>query len=185
MATSTPVVDKVSAAPATASAGPVPAQLPVAWLLFSVAIGAAIASLGMGGFLYYLVRSGRLTTPAASVSRVKSAAQAPTRLVSLDPMLVNLADPDGTAYLRLSLVLRVADASANKADDAKAAKDDEGEVDAVRDTALAVLGRQTSDSLLALDGKDRLKSELQRSLAQRNPKLKVTDLFFTDFLVQR
>ncbi len=139
----------------------------------------------MGGFLYYLVRSGRLTTQAAAVSKVKSAAQAPTRLVSLDPLLVNLADPDGTAYLRLSLVLRVADASANKADDAKAAKDDEGEVDAVRDTALAVLGRQTSDSLLALDGKDRLKSELRRSLAQHNPKLKVTDLFFTDFLVQR
>ena len=185
MATSTPVVDKVSAAPTAAPAGLSPARLSIVPLLLSVAIGAAIASLGMGGFLYYLAHTGRLTTQAASVVRAKSVAQTPTRLVALDPLLVNLADPGGAAYLRLSLVLRVADASGKKADGAKADSNDEGEVDAVRDTALAVLGRQTSDSLLALDGKERLKSELRRSLAQRNPKLKVTDLFFTDFLVQR
>ena len=185
MATSTPIVDKVSAAPATTPAKPASVPLPVAWLLLSVAMGAAIASLGMGGFLYYLVRSGRLTAQAASVARAKSAAPMPTRLMALDPLLVNLADPGGASYLRLSLVLRVADAPAKKTEDTKADKNDEEEADAVRDTALDVLGRQTSDSLLALDGKEQLKSELRRSLAQRNPNLKVTDLFFTDFLVQR
>jgi flagellar FliL protein len=137
----------------------------------------------MGGFLYYLAHSGHLMA-RTSVVRGESAAQ-PTRLVALDPLLVNLADPGGEAYLRLSLALRIADAPAKKAGDARAVGGEEEETDAIRDTVLAVLGRQTSDSLLALDGKERLKSELRRTLAQRNPKLKVMDLFFTDFLVQR
>ena len=56
---------------------------------------------------------------------------------------------------------------------------------AVRDTVLTVLGRQTADSLLATDGKEHLKSELKAALAEHNRDLKVTDVFFTDFLVQR
>ena len=56
---------------------------------------------------------------------------------------------------------------------------------AVRDTALTVLGRQTSDGLLSVDGKERLKAELKAAMAEHNAELKVTDLFFTEFLVQR
>ena len=55
----------------------------------------------------------------------------------------------------------------------------------VRDTVLAVLGRQTADGLLAADGKGRLKVELKAALAEHNRDLKVMDVFFTDFLVQR
>ncbi len=119
------------------------------------------------------------------MARVESAAPVETHLMVLDPLLVNLADEGGAAYLRLSLVLRVTDAAARKDSKDKVEKNDAAEVDAVRDTALTVLGRQTSDSLLAPDGKERLKAELKRSMTQHNPGLKITDLFFTDFLVQR
>ena len=67
-------------------------------------------------------------------------------------------------------------------------KDDKGTEDAVaavRDTVLAVLGRQTADGLLAADGKEHLKAELKAALAEHNADLKVKDVFFTDFLVQR
>ncbi len=58
-------------------------------------------------------------------------------------------------------------------------------VAAVRDTVLSVLGRQTADGLLAADGKEHLKAELKTALAEHNSDLKVMDVFFTDFLVQR
>lgn len=120
-----------------------------------------------------------------SMARAESVAPAETHLMVLDPLLVNLADEGGAAYLRLSLVLRVTDTAARKDSKARVDKSDDATVDAVRDTALTVLGRQTSDSLLVPDGKERLKTELKRSMAQHNPSMKITDLFFTDFLVQR
>ncbi len=90
----------------------------------------------------------------------------------------------------LDLTLRVADAVSKdnekvkkeKPGDSKSSRDADA---AVRDTALAVLGRQTADDLLAVDGKERLKAELKAAIAEHNRDLKVTDLFFTEFLVQR
>ena len=119
------------------------------------------------------------------MARTESTARAETHLIVLDPLLVNLADEGGAAYLRLSLVLRVTDTAAKKDSKAKVDKSDDAAIDAIRDTTLTVLGRQTSDSLLAPDGKERLKTELRRSMTQHNPNLKIADLFFTDFLVQR
>ncbi len=56
---------------------------------------------------------------------------------------------------------------------------------ALRDAALTVLGRETSERLLAPEGKEIVKKELKDALAKRNSGVKVVDLFFTDFLVQR
>jgi flagellar protein FliL len=103
---------------------------------------------------------------------------------------VNLADAGGSSYLRVALTLRVADvidkkgakATGEKGKDVRGAED---AVAAVRDTGLTVLGRQTADGLLAADGKEHLKTELKVALAQHNADLKVKDVFFTDFLVQR
>jgi flagellar FliL protein len=50
---------------------------------------------------------------------------------------------------------------------------------------LTVVGQQTADNLLAANGKERLKAALKSALAEHNANLKVTDLFLTDFLVQR
>jgi len=108
----------------------------------------------------------------------------------LEPLLVNLADAGGSSYLRVALTLRVADAADKKgtrANDEKS-KNDKGMDDAVaavRDTVLTVLGRETADGLLAADGKEHLKAELKSALAEHNAELKVKDVFFTDFLVQR
>ena len=67
----------------------------------------------------------------------------------MEPMLVNLADGGGGAYLRAGITLRVTDAAekngakkGRKGSREQESKDAEA---AVRDTALAVLGRQTSE----------------------------------------
>lgn len=168
-------------------AAPVPAKVPVMSLVTAVVLGVVVSVAAVGGAGYYLIHSGKLrlqTMPAVVPSR----SQQKTHAVLLEPLVVNLADGSGGAYLRASIELDVADLSGDGAKEDKKseeAKESKGADAAVRDTALTVLGRETSDSLLAPDGKERAKKELKDALADRLPELKVVDLYFTEFLVQR
>jgi flagellar FliL protein len=159
-------------------------------MLLAVITGVVIAAVGIGGVVYYLARIGRLPMQGATVQKTEAVAPVATHAIALEPLLVNLADAGGSSYLRVALTLRVADAPDRKGAKTKdeKGKDDKSSDDAVaavRDTVLTVLGRQTADGLLAADGKEHLKAALKVALAQHNTDLKVTDIFFTDFLVQR
>jgi flagellar FliL protein len=186
MATSPTVLAGSSpvAAPAAAAA-----KFPVVPLLIAVVAGVLVTALGIGGVVYYLARTGKLPLRSGGAAAAKAEPAVPitTHAIVLEPLLVNLADAGGTSYLRLALTLRVADATAKKDGKPKEEKNKDGDevVAAVRDTTLTVLGRETADGLLAADGKEQLKAELKSALAKHNTDLKVTDIFFTDFLVQR
>jgi flagellar FliL protein len=185
MATSTQVADTASASssPGLPSTGPV--RPSITFVLIVMLIGATIASLGFGGVLYYLSRSGRLLIRRGAVVKPGPPVETSVYLLALDPLLVNWADEGASTYLRLSLTLQVADALAKNGSPTKDNKSGDDAVAAVRDTALTVLGGQTADGLLAPDGKERLKVELKKALAEHNADLKVTKIFFTEFLVQR
>jgi flagellar FliL protein len=193
MATSPTVLAgaSTSSSPAPASlAAPVAEKFPIVPLLIAVVVGVVVATLGVGGVVYYLAHTGRLPMQGGAAQKTETPALATTHAMVLEPLLVNLADGGGSSYLRVALALRVADVpdkKSAKANDQKG-KDDKGTDDAVaavRDTVLTVLGRQTADGLLATDGKEHLKTELKAALAEHNADLKVKDVFFTDFLVQR
>ena len=165
-----------------------PVKLPLVSLVLAIALGVIVSVSVIGGVGYYLIHSGKLKLQTAPAVQAVTPTAAKTHAVVLEPLLVNLADGSGGAYLRISIALNLADGKSesakdeNKSEDAKAGK----EIDAaIRDTALTVLGRETSESLLAADGKERLKNELRAALAEHNPEIKVMDLFFTEFLVQR
>jgi flagellar FliL protein len=106
-------------------------------------------------------------------------------LLALGPLLVNLADQGESTYLRLSITLQVEDPTATKGSKDASNKSSDDEIAAVRDTALAVLGQQTADSLLASSGKEDLKVELLKALNEHDHEMKVKKILFTDFLVQR
>jgi flagellar FliL protein len=189
MATSPTVLAgaSTSSPPAPAS---VAAKVPVVPLLIAVVVGVVIAVLGAGGVVYYLARTGRLPMQGRTEQKTEVDAPVTTHAMVLEPLLVNLADAGGSSYLRIALTLRVADIADKKGAKAKdeKSKNDKGAdetVAAVRDTVLMVLGQQTADDLLATDGKAHLKAELKKALAEHNADLKVMDVFFTDFLVQR
>ena len=159
-------------------------------MLIAVLAGVLVAALGIGGLVYYLARTGRLLMPGGTARKAEAVVPVTTHAMVLEPLLVNLADAGGNSYLRVALTLRIADVADKKGAKAKdeRGKDDKSSDDAVaavRDTVLTVLGRQTADGLLEADGKDHLKSALNLALAEHNKDLKVTDIFFTDFLVQR
>ena len=167
------------------------AKVPVIAMLLAVVAGVVIATVGIGGVAYYLVRSGQFPVQRGIPGKAEAVTPATTHAMVLEPLLVNLADAGGSSYLRVALTLRVADASDKKSAQAKdgKSKDDKNASDeagaAVRDTVLTVLGRQTADGLLAADGKEHLKVALKTALAEHNADLKVMDIYFTDFLVQR
>jgi flagellar protein FliL len=189
MGTSPTVLVSSSSAPPAVVA---PSKFPVVPLLIAVVIGILLAALGFGGIAYYLARSGRLALPVGA-GKAEAAAQlisVTTHDLVLEPLLVNLADGGGSSYLRIALTLRVADPADKKGakpkgDKPRDGKDTGEDMAAVRDTTLTVLGQQTAEELLAADGKKQLKSSLKSAMAEHNPGLKVTNVFFTDFLVQR
>ena len=156
----------------------------MAMLLVVVLVGSLLGVGAAGGGIYFLMKSGKL--PVGDMSAAKGTSEGPGHSVVLEPILVNLADDGGHAYLRLGLTLDV-EGDAPKGEtpaDAKTSKGPSEQELAVRDTVLAVLGQQTSSWLLGPDGKEHLKIELKEALAKHNTALKVKDMFFTDFLVQ-
>ena len=157
-------------------------------MLAAVAAG-VIAVAGCGGVVMWLAKSGKLGLPTG-VQKVEAATTEPpkTHLVALEPLLVNLADDGGHSYLRAGLSLRVQDTPAVKGakaeEPAKGKPVNEFEADE-RDAALAVMGRETTTELLAPEGKEALKQALRKALAEHVPEVKVTDVLFTEFLVQK
>ncbi len=95
----------------------------------------------------------------------------------LDPFVVNLADTEDNRYLRVGIDLALAQPSAGKEGGATTAR--------VRDCIIFVLSTWHSDALLATDGKQKLKDEILRALQDRVPELRVKEVYFTEFLVQR
>jgi flagellar FliL protein len=166
----------------------VAAKIPIVPLLLAVVAGVVIATGSVGGVVYYLAHTGRLSMQGGATQRADAIAPTITHAMVLEPMLVNLADAGGSSYLRIALTLRIQELADKKGSTGEKSKDDKGTDDAVaavRDTVLTVLGRQTAEELSTAGGKEHLKTELKAALAEHNSDLKVKDIFFTDFLVQR
>ncbi|HEY8998553.1 MAG TPA: flagellar basal body-associated FliL family protein [Edaphobacter sp.] len=166
---------------------PVPAKVPVGPLMMAVVLGVIVSVAAVGGAGYFLIHSGKLRLQTMPPATLAQSVQK-THSVLLEPLVVNLADASGAAYLRVSMALSVADTRGSAAKDEKKAEgaaEEKGTDAAVRDTALEVLSKETSASLLAADGKERTKKALKDALAERVPEMKIVDLYFTEFLVQR
>src|SRR5271163_1023352 len=166
-----------AAPPRTPPEGQTAAPFPVLLLGLTV-IGGLIVGLGcVTGGIYLLVRTGKIHSGALLTLSERSPAAVATHTVSLDPILVNLADPSGHAYLRLGLALAIEDSvetaplTPSASSTATLTLLREREIP-IRDTVLTVLGQQTSGGLLEPGGKDRLKQELGAALALHNPDLK-------------
>lgn len=112
----------------------------------------------------------------------KNDAPKPVTILHLDKFIVNLADTDRDAYLRVGIDLGVAGLATGKSSDKTAAA---GPVPEIRDAILGVLSTYHSGDLLTPSGKKQLKRNLIATLNRKVPGLGVRNVYFTDFLVQR
>lgn len=159
-------------------------------LLITVMAASLAAVAITGGGFFYMMRSGKLVSAAqAKPALAEEAKPAKTHAVALDPMLVNLADAGGHAYLKIAVTLMVQDPDTKEKPkeeaEAKGKEKDAGPAAGARDAILSVVTAETSEQLLAAEGKEQLKQAIAANVTKRVPELKVNEVLFTDFLVQR
>jgi flagellar protein FliL len=162
-----------------------PSKLSLGSLLLVAVVTASLSAAGtMAGFYFLAKRTGFASVFDARTADSKGSGGKTTQ-VPFEPMLVNLADSDGQAYLRLSVVLSVLDESEKPAKEKGVPVSPASGSAGMRDAILSVIGAERSSDLLMSSGKAALKSKLRAAIQQRDPALKIADVFFTEFLVQR
>ncbi|HEY2461216.1 MAG TPA: flagellar basal body-associated FliL family protein [Candidatus Acidoferrum sp.] len=144
------------------------ATLSVVFLLLGSAGGAAWMFLQRGS--------------ATEASRGIASSGAPKYLIHLEGFTVNLADPEDTHFLRVTMDLGI-DRLPQGAEKEKTSS--AIPVARVRDSILAVLTVCRADVLLTSTGKSQLKKNLVEALQRDVPELGVREVYFTEFLVQR
>lgn len=149
-----------------------------------VITAAAVVFLVLGGGGYWYA-SGH-NVPFLNQSK-KDAPGAPAKdappiaVFKLHNFVVNLADPDHSAFLRIGIALGLDKQLPGGSDSEK----DSPYTPQVRDAVLSVLSTWSSGNLLAPDGKTKLKKELLDILQQKVPEMGVINVYFTDFLIQQ
>lgn len=158
-----------------APANEVPGPAPKRTSRVLLAVGAAAVLLG--GSAWIVLQRNRI-----SAAPPLDAVAAPKYTIHLEGFTVNLADPEDTHFLRVTMDLGV-DRLPSGADHGK----DSSAVPTarIRDAVLSVLTVCKADVLLTPEGKAQLKKDLLARLSERLPELGVREIYFTEFLVQR
>jgi flagellar basal body-associated protein FliL len=128
-----------------------------------------LIALAATGFWFWRSQSGDAAR-ADSVSPVQST-------LHLETFVLNLADSDQRAYLRVGIDLGLDQDSKHAQELVPIAE--------VRDTILGTLGEAKVDDLMTSAGKANLKENVLHALQQRVPDLRAREVYFTECLIQR
>lgn len=152
---------------------------PLKWILLVV----LLLVLGGGGYFAYTKffagpkeETTQEGTTGDEQQQEGQAASGDSQVVSLEPFLVNLADPLGRRYLKLSLDVEVA-----SKDSAEALKTNEPKV---RDALIMLLSSKTFSELSSMESKILLKKEIVERLNLVLGGSKVQQVYFTEMVIQ-
>ena len=101
-------------------------------------------------------------------------------IIPMEPFVVNLADEGGSRFLRVTLSLAVEGGDER----AKETTEDNVVSARIRSAILERLTQQTSDHLVTPEGKAALKKVIAEQASHAAHELKVTDVLFSEFVVQ-
>lgn len=148
------------------------------WIL----LAAVIVVLGTGGFLgykYFLAdknEDGNATKTEGTAAKSKEKKDLESQVVSLPPFIVNLADPLGRRYLKVSIDVEVvSEAAAKKMEDS---------MPEVKDALLLLLSSKSFAEVDTMEEKLQLKSQIVSRLNQILDESLVIKVYFTEFVVQ-
>ena len=114
-------------------------------------------------------------------------------MVDMSTKIINLVDPTGRRYIRVTIVLEFAPDDPTydtMADEAKTTyvKAFQDKVTArmpvMDDTVITLLSTKTYDDLYTAEGKEKTRTELMELLSQKLPDLHLLAIYFTEFVVQ-
>ena len=162
----------------TPNPAPAPAAAPKKSRGLLLIVAAVVVLLLGGGGAYWMLVV-RAAAPADTAKKAAEPAKPGGGIVPLDAFVVNLADPGGERYLRVTLSLVVADE-----EKAKELGEDAVTKARIRSAVLELLAQQVSDTLVTPDGKTSLKKAIAAQVSQAVPGLQVSDVLFSEFVVQ-
>jgi flagellar FliL protein len=139
-----------------------------------------LAGAGGGGYWWWSHRAPADPKAAeAAAEKVEPHTPEDAGVVSFEPFVANLADEGGTRFLRASLMLVVAGAET-----AKEVEENAVERAQLQSAILETLTVQTAEALVTPDGKKALKQQILEKTGHLLHSAKVTDVLFTEFVVQ-
>jgi flagellar FliL protein len=148
-------------------------------LVLILAIAFVLLGGGGAGAYWYFAQHSAQPAAGKAVEAAEPEAAPEPGLVELEPFVVNLADPGGQRYVRVSMRLlthteeQAVEMNENAVATAK-----------LRAAILELLSMQTADGLVTPDGKNALKKAIAAQAAHVVHELKVTDVLFVEFIVQ-
>jgi flagellar FliL protein len=144
-----------------------------------IIILAAAVVLAGGGF--YAWNSGMIKGMTKDKKKAHAAATAEKKIEigpirSMDTFIVNLADPLGKRYLKVKMDLELTED--------KVLPEIEKRLPQLKDTILTTLSSKNYDDISSLDGKMQLRVEMMAMLNQYLKTGRITNIYFTEFIVQ-
>jgi flagellar FliL protein len=138
--------------------------------------------LGGGGFLAYKLFLAPKDEAAAGAEGTKKASVATPanevgELYPLETFIVNMADNDGTRYLKVTIQLEL-----DKTEKLKEEMDKR--VPQLRDAILTILSAKTYEEVSSAQGKLVLKQEILRRINSLLPFGQINNVYFTEFVSQ-
>ena len=153
------------------------------WSLWAI-VAAAVLVLLFGVIAVGTLRGCFYTDPQEAAKteeeeKKEEEKKAGSGIVSFEPFIVNLADTQAQRFLRISVRLIV-----GEEEEAKHIQESEVQVMRLRSAILEVLTAQTSDRIVTAEGKTALKKEIAERAAHILEHVEVSDVLFSDFVVQ-
>ena len=97
-------------------------------------------------------------------------------LLSMETFVVNLADPGGKRYLRVTMALEI--------DDQDCVTETKENVPQIRDKVLLILPAKEFKDIRTSSGKEVLRKEIIEQLGPLLKNCKITNLYFQEFVIQ-
>ena len=158
-------------------AGKTFAKAPKMKLMKLAIIGAGIAIFlggGFAGWKLFLHKGGDEGTAAAKVEH--AAKDTPGHIVTMDPFIINLADPSEVIYLKVAVNLEV--------ESEKMTAEIEKRMPQIRDAILMLLTSKTADDVKNTGGKLKLQDDMVVRINHFLQTGKVKAVYFTEFVMQ-
>lgn len=147
-------------------------------ILLLIIIGVIILLAGGGGFFAYT----KFMAPPPAIDQAeaekakKEAENAVGEMFELAPFVVNLADPKGKRYLKLTITLELETADIlEKAEKSKPK---------MRDMVIMMLTSLTFEEVMTPEGKIRVRDELLERFNHVMRPSRIKNIYFTEFVIQ-
>jgi flagellar protein FliL len=147
--------------------------------------------LGMGGGMFMIwtklsAASPKAVVPEAGAEAVsdKAKPEAIGAVVSIDTFIVNLADPGGNRYLRITMDFELAGKPADKSAGKTAGDELSKRMPQIRDAVLMILSTKRYADISTTEGKTALREEILNAANGLLASSQISRIYFKEFVIQ-